>query len=293
MDLFNTLVKPILLYGSDYWGCLKPPANNPIENLYMSFCKQLLGVHKTTTNVGVLLELGLAPIKLNAQKASIKNWERIKDSKANMLLTSSYKNSVSESLTWTSTIENALEKAGMGDKFIGESIPTKTVHNEFYKRNKDIFNQDAFSAIQNDTSKLRTYALFKEENEMEKYLSIKNIKHRTSLTRFRLSNHKLMIEKGRHGNLKPHERLCQVCKDCIEDETHFLITCPLYETLRKPVLDYCNSVKSNFQFYTDKEKLYFIMTSETLLGDVAKFVHDGFQKRDEYLVQQSLTPSSI
>ena len=49
------------MYSSDFCGCLKLPANNPIENLHSRFCKNILGVHKSTTNVGVLLELGRIP----------------------------------------------------------------------------------------------------------------------------------------------------------------------------------------------------------------------------------------
>ena len=61
LHLFDTLIKPILLYNSDYWGCLKLPKNNPIENMHMRFCKEILGVQRQTTNVGVLLELGRIP----------------------------------------------------------------------------------------------------------------------------------------------------------------------------------------------------------------------------------------
>ena len=39
ISLFDALIKPILLYGSDFWGCLKGPKNNPIENLHMQFCR--------------------------------------------------------------------------------------------------------------------------------------------------------------------------------------------------------------------------------------------------------------
>ena len=39
IKLFDTLIKPILMYSSDFWGCLKLPANNPIENLHSRFCK--------------------------------------------------------------------------------------------------------------------------------------------------------------------------------------------------------------------------------------------------------------
>ena len=47
IKLFHAIINPILLYASDFWGCLSLPSNNPIENLHLMFCKHLLGVHKT------------------------------------------------------------------------------------------------------------------------------------------------------------------------------------------------------------------------------------------------------
>ena len=47
LSLFDSLIKPILLYGSDFWGCLKMPKNNPIENMFVKFSKALLGGSKT------------------------------------------------------------------------------------------------------------------------------------------------------------------------------------------------------------------------------------------------------
>lgn len=64
ITLVDAMIKPILLYNSDFWGYMKLPKHNPIENLHMMICKQLLGVHKNTTNIGVLLELGRLPLSL-------------------------------------------------------------------------------------------------------------------------------------------------------------------------------------------------------------------------------------
>ena len=47
LHLFDSLIKPILLYGSDFWGCLTLPKDNPIEKVQMRFCKELLGVQNT------------------------------------------------------------------------------------------------------------------------------------------------------------------------------------------------------------------------------------------------------
>ena len=68
LKLFDTLVRPLLLYGSDFWGILKPTKNNPVENIHHMFCKHLLGVQKQTTNIAVLLELGQIPLNINAKK---------------------------------------------------------------------------------------------------------------------------------------------------------------------------------------------------------------------------------
>ena len=72
------------------------PTNNPVENVFTSFCKQLLGVQKQTSNNGVLLELGLSPPIILGQKNAIKNWVRIANNiKCNNLVLSSYENSIS------------------------------------------------------------------------------------------------------------------------------------------------------------------------------------------------------
>ena len=63
LHLFDSLIKPILLYASDFWECLKLPKNNPIENVQIRFCKELLGAQKKANNIGVLLERGRIPLK--------------------------------------------------------------------------------------------------------------------------------------------------------------------------------------------------------------------------------------
>ena len=87
LTLVDSLIKPILLYASDFWGCLKLPKNNPIENLHIMMCKQILGVQTQTTNIGVLLELGRIPLSISAVKFALKNWERIRLGQGNEILT--------------------------------------------------------------------------------------------------------------------------------------------------------------------------------------------------------------
>ena len=77
-----------------------------------------------------------------------------------------------------------------------------------------------------ETAKLRTYGLLKKEIGMERYLTtIKNPIIRETMTKFRLSNHRLQIELGRHQNTPKEQRFCKFCPNLVESEVHFLINC--------------------------------------------------------------------
>ena len=76
----------------------------------MMMLKQLLGVQKQTTNIGVLIELGRSPLNLSATKFAVKNWERIRIGKGNNLLLGSYKDG---ELSWDMNIKQILDSNGM------------------------------------------------------------------------------------------------------------------------------------------------------------------------------------
>ena len=77
------------------------------------------------------------------------------------------------------------------------------------------------------------YKLFKNAFSREPYLDHINCFHlRKVVSKFRCSDHRLEIETGRHRKLKVEERICQLCKENIETELHFLQECPLYRKLR-------------------------------------------------------------
>ena len=281
ITLWDTLVKPIMMYSSDFWGCLKLPVNNPIENLHMHFCKNILGVHKSTTNIGVLLEVGRVPIIFSSQKAAIKNWERIRSNKANKLVYASYKGAKAESLRWHQGIKSCLEKNGMMQYFIENKPPfTFNVCQKIHGRLVDQFHQTAFSQIKLCNSKLRTYGLVKDTIGMEYYLkSIRNTKRRTELTKLRLSNHKLMIEVGRHQNIPKTLRLCPFCPQSVEDEKHFLISCSNYINLRHSLIEECLNLEPTFVHFNEEDKFIFIMSRKEILPNLVKFVSLAMEYR--------------
>ena len=281
LNLVDAMVKPILLYNSDFWGCMKMPTNNPIESLHMLMCKQLLGVQKCTTNVGVLLEIGRVPLNLYAKKLAIKNWERIRKNMANRFLIESYKESVENKFTWSQDIKKMLEENGMLNLFLNNNYERPIfVHKRLFQTLCDQFHQNAFETIRNVGSKLRTYAIFKKQQGFETYLShIKNFKFRRMLTKLRLSNHDLFIETGRHKKgmwRKKEMRICPLCHGDIEDEVHLLFQCPTYNTLREELFRSLD-LPINFQYYLNDEKLEFL--TKDLKTDLAKYIYNCFELR--------------
>ena len=61
------------------------------------------------------------------------------------------------------------------------------------------------------SSKSAIYHIFKSELEPERYLLMSNWNCISSLARFRCSNHKLVIEEGRHNAINLENRLCKFC----------------------------------------------------------------------------------
>ena len=97
-------------------------------------------------------------------------------------------------------------------------------------------------------NKLRTYRLFKDNISLEKYLLILNEDERRVLSKFRVSVHNLEIEKGRHFiGVKTEDRICKLCNTGVEDETHFLLQCPVLENKRTQIINNIKKCEYKFQ----------------------------------------------
>ena len=292
--LFDALVKPILLYCSDFWGILKIdkrdpcellPKQNLVDLVHMKFLRQLLGVQTQTHKIGTLLETGRVPLMAYALKNCIKNWNRIAIGEdCNPLTHLSYENILENEFEWYKNIELLMNHLGLGYILRGNiSTPEVVVH----KRIVDIFHQKSFSEISQESSKLRTYSLIKKEAGREPYLlSVKNVEDRISMTKFRLSNHKLMIEKGRHLNMALNERKCPFCP-AVEDETHFLLTCNTFSILRNDLLDNVEEkLRDEPLVRTDAQVMIRYLLGNTEIAPmIAKYLTKTFKLRD-FLIEK-------
>ena len=82
------------------------------------------------------------------------------------------------------------------------------------------------------------------------------------MTKFRLSHHCLMIEKGRHKRptIPRDQRFCPFCPGQVEDETHFLAQCNGYD--RQELLINITPHVPNFVNLDPNAQLVYLMTQE-------------------------------
>ena len=285
MYLFDSLIKPILLYASDFWGTLKLPGNNPVELMHRNFCKQLLGVHTQTTNAAVYLEIGRLSLELYAKKNAAKNWDRIylKNNGNKPLLASCNQPTDGD---WVNSVRNTFEKSNLLDVYLNETPSTITTYCQLFEREKEVFIQTALESIQN-LPKMRTYRLLKQSWGLEDYLlAISDIKDRIALTKLRLSNHNLSIEKGRHNNLHLSERTCPFCPEQIENELHFLISCPTYESLRTRLIDDVELLCIGFFYPQNEDFLFWLLLNNPIISEsTSKYIRLSLELR-EFLLNQ-------
>ena len=100
IHLFDTQIRPIMLYACETWTeSLKYEDNiinmlqkNNLEKFHINVLKRLLGVHKKTSNIALLLETGRHPITLSAQLQAITYFFRLPSTKMQSLLNIYYEN---------------------------------------------------------------------------------------------------------------------------------------------------------------------------------------------------------
>jgi hypothetical protein len=74
LTLFDCLVEPILLYGSEVWGFENTCS---LEKNHLQFCKKILQVRVTPPSYMIYGELGCYPLSIKIKLIMISFWNRL------------------------------------------------------------------------------------------------------------------------------------------------------------------------------------------------------------------------
>ena len=175
LQLFDVLVKPVLLYGCEVWA---HEGTDILEKLHLRFCKYVLGVNKSTCTNMVYGELGATPLSLISQSRMVMFWTRIKQVEENpkissvlfQILFKMYK-SGNFCSPWVMAVKNVLEGCGFAGAWENQRLPFITNHSKgiLKQRIGDQFLQKWSSEI-NISSKCINYSMFKTSQHLEECL---------------------------------------------------------------------------------------------------------------------------
>ena len=234
--LFDTLVIPVALYGSEVWGFKNVDI---VEQLHLKYMRMLLKVNNSTPKCMLYGELGRLPLKYNVELRMINFWYRLISGNKRKISYNMYQLlfklddfGVYHS-EWITKLKEIIQKCNLYDKCWieqeNQDLFSEISLDMFKTKAKNNLRQWYEHSWRNDvqnSSKCIFYKEFKQELKIEKYLLILDHPDRINLTKFRLSNHKLPVEIGRHNNIIRKERLCEFCdKNDIGDEYHYFFSC--------------------------------------------------------------------
>ena len=292
LKLFDSCITPILLYGSEVWS---PYLNNDesnwdsteIEKVHTQFLKRILGVNRSTTNALVRSELGRHSLQDPILSRNI-NYIKYIEQKGEQTLVkqaANYEYLYAEKRHTLYRLFNNLE-ANLLTTHNNNIGNIKTMSRPKLRNLINEISNSQWQAQISSLSKADTYKQFKNRVKFENYLSnIKNRKHRVAYTKYRLSDHCLMIEVGRHNRpITPRDqRFCPFCPSMLEDEKHFLLQCSAYKN-RDELLNFIIAEVPNFANLDIQSQFIFLMSQENthLTTKLVYTIYEWFTMRIEH-----------
>ena len=283
-QLFDSLIRPIATFSCEAWlpsvlpknslntqaALLKSWESLRPEILNQKVCRLLLSVHKRSSRLAVLGELGRYPMLLSGLKHCLNYEWQLSQCNSDSLVSMAVQEMKDrpELDTWYSRVKTIKGLFGIKDirgnkdsvsKFLDKKL--KSCFDRFWL---DQINQEKFDMNGNDHNKLRFYKTFKGTFSPEPYiLNVVNRSQRAWLTRYRVSAvANLRVKSGR--NTRPvtllENRTCCYCSsNRLDDERHAILSCTTMTLKRNCFIGKMSSLIPGFENLSDENKLATIL----------------------------------
>ena len=291
IKMYHAITEPICTYGSEVWGqkIIKHKYNDifmhwdnsQCNKVTIKACKSMLEVPKRACNIASLAEVGIYPMSIEIMLKMTQYWMKLQTIDSNKLISYAFQEDKMlmqshPKVSWAFSVQHILSKTL--NISLTNDTPTPNTIASISTHLKEKF-QILFLQCTEQFHKLKAYSEIKHNIKLSEYLLyVKNSKTRKALTNLRISTHPLEIERGRYTNIPPDKRHCTKCAlNLTENERHFLVVCPFYNTLR---LDVVNKIQSK-GYNTNSINLYHTLLDppNDLASDIAYFIYSCFQKK--------------
>ncbi len=233
--LFDTKIKPILLYGAEVWGYEKRPA---VDRFYTNFCKYILGVGKHVSSNAILVECGKSDLSVDYHFKCISFWCKLLRMPDNRYPKQAYifmrKLDLAGRHTWASNIRILLNMYGFGIIWLNQDMGDVSQFLYAFKQRLIDCDKQNISGKINESSRFEYYKQIMSLLDVEYYITNINSREiRKYLCLLRL--HELPLKSNiRFKSSVNINVVCNMCdSNCTEDEMHFIFDCKAYAALRK------------------------------------------------------------
>ncbi len=271
IHLFDCIVKPILLYGSEIWGYCNIDI---LERVQRRFLKIILKLNRNTPTNMVYGEVGCYPLSVSVKSRMISFWHKLVTTKkakiSSILYLFVYKLHCSNDniSKWLLFVKKVLDDAGLSFVWLnqGQNMSTEWLKQTLKQKLADQFVQEWHSEVDKSSTCIN-YRIFKNDFAFENYINVLPMKYRIIFSKFRCRNYKIPIVTGLYSNTPLEDRLCTLCNNDIGDEFHYIFNCTYFNAKRFVYLS---------QFYyqhpsTEKMSLLFNSKGDVLLN-LCKFI---------------------
>lgn len=239
LDLFDSTVLPILLYGCEIWGFHPTKLIDIVQN---QFLRNITKLRKSTPIYMLYAELGRKSLDIHVKSRMIGYWiSLVNNDNVNKLSRKIYDIILAaynrgKHFKWLDSIKQILISVGEPGLFDLNFIENpKATKAKIVQKLNDLYTQEWSAKLQN-SSKGRNYSVFKHSPNFEPYLMLPR-KVYLPIVKFRTSNYKLPIEVGRWHNVPLNERKCTLCnQNDLGDDMHYLLKCGFFDNERKKFL---------------------------------------------------------
>jgi len=293
---WEVLVRPLLEFSCEIWG---GKVWNQLESLQHEMGRRVLGVSRLTARQVIQGELGLQRLRARRAFLRIRFWSKLVKMSEDRLVKRIYLARREDFMrggkrdrgnwcyaTWRSLVdlglEHVWESQNFGSRKDWEGVVKATIQD---KEEKFWLHE------MTKKPKLRLYRTLKANLCRENFLMEMKREDYRHLVMLRGGTNSLEIEKGRWKKKEIEERTCMVClSECVEDEEHFLLACPMYVRERARMFE---EIRNRCQIDIENEESRDIM--EMLIGsgrseldrEIRKiaivYISRAHRKRKEYV----------
>ena len=243
IDLFDNMVLPVLLYGSEVWGFQCIPL---LEKLQIKFYKCILKLRQSTPTQMVLGETGKYPLIINIKTRLLLYWYNLicpenRHKLASIMYHLLYKMHCNErhENMYISFVKKTLIEIGlpgiwynqhninMNKNWFKNYVKT-TLQNQFIQNWQATLDNDSIYTI---------YRMVKTNFQQSPHIRILVSSCAIPIIRFITTNNELPVNVQRYEDIERRDRVCPKC-DLIDigDEYHYLFICPYFLNERNELI---------------------------------------------------------